>query len=162
MKIIVGGTFDKLHRGHRRLLNKAIQLATMYNCKLIVTVTSDMFTLLKSHPVRRYNLRVADVIAHIRNERYYGQIVIYELNSQLIYNQLNTPFLYKEFENDEITMIVSEETYSGALELNHCLRDLKWEPMNVVVVPMLMAEDGKRISSTRIHNGEITIEGKVK
>jgi phosphopantetheine adenylyltransferase len=52
-------------------------------------------------------------------------------------------------------------------DVNRQLRDANkyndegetYYPVNVIIVPMVMAEDGKKISSTRIYNREINAEG---
>lgn len=162
MKIIVGGTFDKLHRGHKVLLDQAIKLAKLYNAEMIVTISGDIIAMAKSHPVRKYSARAYDVEGYLIVWGGHVKYKIWRLDSSLLKNQLNQPELYKEFMNDEKKIIVvSEETYSGALDLNQSLKDLKLQPLTIVVVPMVMGEDGERISSTRVREKKITLTGEV-
>ena len=63
------------------------------------------------------------------------------------------------FDESLNAIIVSEETEKVATELNvnRKLKGLK--ELEIVVIPLVLAKDGRRISSTRIRNKEINIEG---
>ncbi|HEY8110666.1 MAG TPA: cytidyltransferase, partial [Candidatus Nitrosotenuis sp.] len=64
-------------------------------------------------------------------------------------------------EREVEALIVSEETeYQGdVLNLQRKLRGIP--PVQTVMVPMILASDGNRISSTRIRNSEIDAQGKL-
>ena len=64
------------------------------------------------------------------------------------------------FDKDLEAIIVSDETEKVAFKLNknRKLRDL--EELKIVTVPLVLAKDNKKISSTRIRNNEIDINGK--
>lgn len=65
-------------------------------------------------------------------------------------------------DSEEIDVIVvSEETAPRAEEINRLRGERGLRPLEVVVVDMLPAEDGKPISSTRIRRGEIDREGRL-
>ena len=63
--------------------------------------------------------------------------------------------LGKEFEG----IIVSLETEDMALALNQVREEKGIDKLKIIVVPMVQAYDGHRISSSRIRNGEINSEG---
>lgn len=162
-KIIVGGTFDKIHKGHEALLNKAIELAQLYNGLLVVIVTADYLRPFKSHPIRDYKDRVEDIRQYIISKPYHPLFTFFE------YSSTWTEDVWKIFEGKEtqITLVCSEETYIGALEVNRQLRDANkynddgetYNQVTIVVVPIVIAEDGQRISSSRIHKKEIDLNG---
>src|SRR2546430_1770274 len=62
----------------------------------------------------------------------------------------------------EVQALVASEETAGRLELaNKLRRERGFPPLDLVVVDLLMAEDAKPISSTRIRKGEIDEEGRV-
>ena len=56
-------------------------------------------------------------------------------------------------------IIVSEETEGMAGALNQVRKERGVDKLEVIVVPLVQAYDGHRISSSRIRNGEIDSEG---
>lgn len=146
----IGGTFNRLHAGHRLLISTAFQAAD----RVVVGVSSDALVRRLRGPegaaaVRPYAQREADVrrlLIPFGSERY-------ELFP------LDDPFLpSKRPEFDAI--IVSPDTLERAEEIN-ALRDLHgMQPMKVVAIPFVEAYDGKPISSTRVVKGEIDEDGK--
>ena len=58
-------------------------------------------------------------------------------------------------------LVVSEETSDKGLHLNELRAEQNLPPVEIVVVPMVLAKDGKAISSTRIKNSEIDINGNL-
>ena len=58
-------------------------------------------------------------------------------------------------------LIVSEETSNKGVHLNELRAEKNLPPVEIVVVPMVLAKDGKAISSTRIKNSEIDSSGNL-
>lgn len=58
-------------------------------------------------------------------------------------------------------IVVSTETVQKAFEINKTRSKRKLQPLIIITVPMMRAEDGKLISSTRIREGEIDCSGKL-
>jgi pantetheine-phosphate adenylyltransferase len=58
-------------------------------------------------------------------------------------------------------LVVSTETVQKALEINKTRSKRSLQPLIIITVPMMRAEDGKLISSTRIREGEIDYSGKL-
>jgi pantetheine-phosphate adenylyltransferase len=56
---------------------------------------------------------------------------------------------------------VSEETEPGALEINRRRVKLGKRPLLIVVFKMILAQDGKPISSTRIRRQEVDRFGRL-
>ncbi len=50
---MVGGTFDPLHDGHKRLLTRSFELAGP-DGYVVIGLTSDSFASRKNHPIRPF------------------------------------------------------------------------------------------------------------
>ncbi len=158
IKTLTGGTFDVIHGGHQVLLDKAIELAEIYNGQLIITLVSDKMASAKSHSVNTYTTRRTRLTAYLKAQDFEQEVYFVPLESKV----LDEDMIREVFDDDEkVTIIVSEESYPDALEINKLFISIGLEPITVVVVPMLLAEDGKRISSTRVRNEEITLSGNI-
>jgi pantetheine-phosphate adenylyltransferase len=58
-------------------------------------------------------------------------------------------------------LIASKETAHKGTLLNKLRGEKGLKPVDVVTVDLVLAKDGKRISSTRIRSGEIDPEGNL-
>ena len=58
-------------------------------------------------------------------------------------------------------IVVSEETFDVAVEINRIRKERGMTEMEIVKIPMIKAEDGRPISSSRIKKGEIDEEGRL-
>ena len=56
-------------------------------------------------------------------------------------------------------IIVSEETEKVAIDLNATRKLKGLKELQIVVISLVLAKDGERISSTRIRNNEINVVG---
>ena len=63
------------------------------------------------------------------------------------------------FDKDLEAIIVSEETEDVAFQLNKNRKLRNLGELKIVTIPLILAKDGKKISSTRIRNNEIDING---
>jgi len=150
--IIVGGTFDVIHKGHKALLDKAIQLAYCLDEKLVVTVAEDLISVLKSHPINTYEDRKVAVECYILDQMLPVDYKIYKLH-----NHPSRKIIDEMTMANSVTIVVSEESYAGALFImKEC--NIK---MTVVIIPMVIAEDGFKISNTRIRENKINLDGNV-
>ena len=64
-------------------------------------------------------------------------------------------------ENDVEALVVSEETAFKGDELNRLRKARNSSPVEIIVVPMALAKDGMRISTTRIKKSEIDSDGNI-
>jgi len=149
--VAVGGTFDKLHRGHKELLRTAFEVGR----KVVIGLTSDeMVARSKGDPkIDPLPKRREDLERWIKEERMdelakYDVVVINDVYGTAIHDE--------ELE----ALIVSEETYERAAMINKIRVSKGLKPLVVVVVPLVLAYDGRPISSTRIRRGEIDAEGR--
>ncbi|MEN6518589.1 MAG: phosphopantetheine adenylyltransferase [Methanospirillum sp.] len=150
MKIMVGGTFDPLHDGHRALLTRSFELAGPGGT-VVIGLTSDAFAGAKSHPVQPYELRRAGVEQFARE---FDRGVGYEIES------LSDRY-GSALDLDFDALVVSEETLPVAIEINRLRRERGRRKVDIHQISCVLAEDGRWISSTRIYRGEIDEHGRV-
>ena len=147
--VALGGTFDLLHRGHVDLLRKGFDLSS----KVLIGLTSDEFAKSKGkRPVQSYGERYSSLEKIIR-QNFDG--AVYEICK--LENDFGPAVLKKDVE----ALVVSEETASQGDNLNRLRRIRNCPPVDVIVVPMTLAKDGLRISTTRIRNSEIDSDGNI-
>ena len=143
----LGGTFDKMHLGHESLLRTAFSLSD----EIIIGLTSDSRAKINrsGEHISPYSERF-ESLNYFTSNNFKGNYSIVELNDNW------GPGVFDESLN---AIIVSEETEKVAIDLNvnRKLKGLK--ELEVVVIPLVLANDGRRISSTRIRNKEINTEG---
>jgi pantetheine-phosphate adenylyltransferase len=65
-------------------------------------------------------------------------------------------------EPDIDALVVSPETAPELAAINDLRRENGFDPIEGIVAPYVLAEDGERISSTRIVRGEIDEHGRVR
>jgi pantetheine-phosphate adenylyltransferase len=150
MRVCLGGTFNILHDGHKRLIDKALELAGVNGSIHIGLSIGDIINSKKN--INSYNYRRKNVLDYISIKKK-NEILVEVL-------PISTKFgLAVEVDYDVI--VVSPETIDIAKEINKKRRELGKNELDIVLVPYVLAEDGKPISSTRILNNEIDKKGKV-
>ncbi|MFC4246924.1 phosphopantetheine adenylyltransferase [Natribaculum luteum] len=149
MDVALGGTFDPVHDGHRRLFERAFELGDV-----TVGLTSDELAPKTRHVdryVRSYDERKRDLESEL--EQYAA-----EHDQEFEVRTLSEPTgIATEPQFDYL--IVSPETVDGGKRINELRRERGHDPLEIVVVPHVLAEDGDIISSTRIVQGEIDEHG---
>lgn len=143
-KVAVGGTFDKFHDGHKKLLKTAFDIGE----EVEIGITSNSFGSLKGDIDS-----CKERISNLRN--------FFADKSNFHVTELNDPFGPTIFDSDFNAIVVSEETEPTALEINNIRVQKDMLPLDIVVVSFVLAEDGNPISSTRIRRGEINKKGNI-
>ena len=151
MNVALGGTFDPVHDGHRKLFERAFELGDV-----TVGLTSDELAPKTRHVeryVRPYDRRKRDLEAELapRAEEHDRQFAVRKLTEP------TGIAVEPEFD----ALIVSPETKAGGERINEIRRESGHGPLEVVIVEHVPAEDGERISSTRIVAGEIDEHGNL-
>ncbi|MCL4435308.1 MAG: pantetheine-phosphate adenylyltransferase [Thaumarchaeota archaeon] len=145
----LGGTFDRLHKGHRALISKAFESG---ECVLIGVTTDEFAARLGKNPDHNFQSRVESLMAYL-NETFPGR------DYQIV--PLNDYFAPETYCGDVEAVVVSSETAHRADEFNEKRRSLGIKPLKVIIVEKVLAEDGKPISTTRVRLGEIDEEGRL-
>ncbi len=150
-KALVGGTFDTLHAGHKRLLQQALDLGDT----VVIGVTTDAMAAKppKTHNIDDYHTRVTALEAFLEEQHARDRVVI---------TPLEDPYGPAATDGAAEVLIVSRETAARAREINQLRRGQGLKPVKIRVVEMVVAEDGAPISTTRIRRGEITREGGLR
>ncbi len=151
MHVALGGTFDPVHDGHRALFERAFELGD-----LTVGLTTDELAL-KTRQVDRY-------VKPFSDRRYSLSAELEPLaeahNCEFEIRRLKKPTgIATEPGFDAI--VVSPETQAGAERINQIRRERGLDPLDIEIVDHVYADDGRRISSTRIVRGEIDRHGQL-
>ena len=141
-KVAVGGTFDKFHDGHKKLLATAFEIGN----KIEIGVTSDAFGGLKGD-IDSCELRMNNLKSFFSDK------------SNFIVIPLNDPYGTTIYDEDFDAIVVSEDTEPTAIQINDIRVSKDMKPLDIVVVSFVLAYDGNPISSTRIRSGEINQNG---
>src|ERR671923_1351616 len=147
--VATGGTFDEIHVGHIALLAKAFQVGN----KVIIGVSSDKFAAKRGKKLNHnFEARVANLKKTIKKE--FGD-VNYEIA------KLDGDFGPAVTTSDVEALVASAETQSKGSLLNEMRAKRSLQPVKVIGVELVKAEDNSTISSTRIRAGEIDRQGRL-
>ena len=148
--VALGGTFDILHKGHFALLQKGFSISS----KVIIGLTSDELATKKGKNLLHGYLNRYNTLESIIKKNF--------PNSQFEISKLDNDFGPAVLEKEVEALVVSEETVEKGQMLNKLRHERQLPPVEIVSVPMILAIDGKRISTSRIKNSEIDAEGNLR
>jgi pantetheine-phosphate adenylyltransferase len=147
--VALGGTFDYFHRGHRALIDEGFEIGGT----LLIGVVSDALAhSLGKMPEQHYNARFLGVAKYIE-EKHSGE------SFKLF--QLQEPYGPLATDPSVEAVVVTPDSFDRGMEANFVRAKIGLGAVHVVLVPLVLAEDGVRISSTRIRKQEIDKEGRL-
>ncbi len=144
-KVAVGGTFDKFHYGHRRLMDIAFEIGDY----VVIGVTSNTFGGVKGK-IEPCNVRMSNLRGLLEKKHQNYDI-----------QELNDPYGTTILDESIDAIVVSEETEPTAFKINKIRKERGMKPLDIVTIGMVLAADGIPISSTRIRKGEIDKMGTI-
>jgi len=134
-KVVVGGTFDILHEGHKAFLRKAFTLG-----EVTIGLTSDIWAEnIKKRKVKNFKHRKKELEDFVRKE--------FKVKPKIVkIEDKFGPTLKEDFDY----IVVSPETYPMAVLINLKRKNIKKKLIKIVKIEFVLDEDGKPISATRI------------
>lgn len=147
--VAMGGTFDIIHKGHLTLLSKAFSISS----KVIIGLTSDEMAGRKGKKILNSYDKRFETLEKTINQNF--PYIAYQIS------KLDNDFGPAVLEEGVQALVVSDETANQGEILNKLRRERNLPPVSVVIVPMVLAKDENRISTTRIKNSEIDTEGNL-
>ena len=146
-KVCLGGTFDRIHIGHEKLLKIAFEVGE----EVIIGLTSD---------TKAKKGRGNEKLSSFKN-RYTNleTFLTKKFGNNFSIVKLNDDWGPGALDEDLDAIIVSEETEKVASELNKKRALEGLNPLDIVTVSLILDKKGEKISSTRIRNYEIDSEG---
>ena len=148
MKVCVGGTFDPLHKGHKILIKKALQIAGENDSVFIGISTGKLLE--NKINVSSYDIRKKNLEIFLSKIKFLGEIIIQPISNEF------GPTLKGDFD----AIVVSPETINTAKKINIEREKIGKKPLKIIQIPFVLAEDGFPISSTRIREKKIDVNGE--
>ncbi len=148
--VVVGGTFDEFHKGHKTLLMRAFEVG---NHVIIGLSTNDLARKLKkNHEVTTYKERLKELNGFLKEQGVLSKAKIVPLK---------TPYGITLSKGCVEALVVSRETEARAREINQKRKAKGLPPLHVIIIEMIPAENHIAISTTRIRQKEIDREGRL-
>ncbi len=147
-KVCMGGTFDVIHSGHEALLRRALEVSE----RVIIGLTTDSRAQKgrEGENIASYSERELNLFNWFRLREAHNRVSIVPLD-----NDWGPGVVESSIEG----IVVSKEKESVATRLNRFRTKRNMPEIEIIVVPMVEAYDGKRISSSRVRKKEISLEG---
>jgi len=141
-KIVIGGTFDHLHDGHKHLL----KMSKYYAKTTLIGLTSEAMTKQKPHPdkIQPYEKRKKNI------EDYAKKI---NLNCDITeINNIYGPAIDNTLNLDAI--ILTEETLKNGIEINKKRKENNMEELEYIIHPYILGADKTKIDSTSLRTNQ--------
>ncbi|MFQ5711988.1 MAG: phosphopantetheine adenylyltransferase [Candidatus Geothermarchaeales archaeon] len=149
-KVALGGTFHRIHKGHKALLREAFEAGQ----EVVIGLTTDRMVRQhrKPHEIHGYAKRKKGLTDFLAGEGLSDRVRIVPLRD---------PYGPTVWDEEIEAIVVSPETEPTAVRINEIREERGLKPLKILVVKKVLAEDGGPISTTRIISGEIDEEGRL-
>ena len=145
--VATGGTFDILHKGHYMLLQKAFEVGR----QIIIGVSSDSYATRKHKKIaNNYNIRRENLKKFIDKNFKKSNYSVYQLDDFYGPTVLT---------RDVQAIITTESSLDNCVKINSLRESKGMTDLEIILVPLVEDKEGKVISSTRIREGEIDVNG---
>lgn len=147
---IVGGTFDRFHAGHKKLLD------TTFEQSEHVTIG------ISTEPLFRHKLLANTIESYEIREGYIREYVTKNnFEERAKYTPIEDIYGTSLQDQNIDVIFVTEENKKAADIINEKRTEHQMSPLAIIVVPFVKGTDGEIITSERIRKGEIDREGNV-
>ncbi len=143
----MGGTFDRLHMGHKLFLDIAAYYGRLIHVGLINTTYLKEKQKKFLNIIQSYKERQENILEYLSQRK-----------KKALFSEIKHPGMDRELarSSDLTALVVSPETYSGALVINKSrFIDDKEPRLTIIVISYVTREDGTLESSTRIRKEEM-------
>ena len=148
-RVCHGGTFNIIHDGHLALLRKAFEEGD----EIYIGLTTDeMASRSRDVALQDYETRLQNINNTL------GQMAG---NKPFFVFPLEDPMGRAASGNFEV-IVVSQDTVKGAESINEARARNGLKPLEILVIDLVLAEDGEPISASRVVRGQINQKGKVR
>jgi pantetheine-phosphate adenylyltransferase len=138
IKTVIGGTFEELHAGHIKLISIAFHIGDY----VVIGLTSDKFAI---------KTRNREVLPYKERKRRLERLIsASKWNKDYEIVEINDPYGPTIKERDLHIIVVSIETFEGALKINYYRERKKMPPLLIHVIDLVETSIGDKISSTSI------------
>jgi len=145
-KIGVGGTFNVLHRGHRALLDKAFEVGD----EVAIGIMSDSYAAKNKRRIVPLDERLSALEAYLASKKKpYSINIIEEAEGNLMKDA------------SLAAIVVSPERFTEAELLSKKRMETGLGELRILRIGYVLADDCTPISSTRVMEGEIDLEGRM-
>lgn len=145
--MILGGTFDRFHKGHMFLLG----LAATIGREIVVGVSSDEFASSKPHRVEPFKERFEKVSGFLKSVGCMRFKVV-KLDD----------FAGPAKDLRGGVLLVTSDSLKRGLLINRIRVERSLPPLEILLAPLLEAEDSRPLSSTRVRMGRVDEKGFLK
>ncbi|OGD53452.1 hypothetical protein A3J78_00215 [Candidatus Beckwithbacteria bacterium RBG_13_35_6] len=146
--LVLAGTFDHFHKGHKRFLNHALNYADNIYCGITTGWANE--NKVYKQGIQAYKNRLKKLNCYLNNKS--ARVKIFPLND---------PFGSAVDNNFFNAIAATPDTLSGVKAVNNIRKSKGLKPLPIILTDLVLADDKKKISSTRIRLGEINRIGFV-
>lgn len=144
LRAAVAGTFDILHDGHKALLKHAFDISD----SISVGITSDKMASKERNVVVPLELRTSSLESYLKDMNKPWEIFVID-------------DIYGPRESMDLVdiLVLTEETLPNGRKLNDERKSRGIRPLEFSIIPLVMADDGSKISSRDIFKGKYARNG---
>lgn len=146
--VALGGTFDRFHKGHRAMLDRAFTVSKTVS---IGVATEELYKdKFLGGTIEPFTVRKKYVRDYLSKKNWLDRAKI------IGFSDFKGPLDKKKSVEG---IIVSRQTLPNAIRINRMREDARIPALKTIIVEDVLASDGKMISSARIRGGEMDREG---
>lgn len=148
--LVVGGTFDRLHEGHKALLRFAFSLAE----KVLITITSDSYTKTHKPSAALFVERKKMVQEFLEKESLLSRATIIPIDT--VFGIATDKHVAMD------AILVTPDSLGGANQVNEKRKEAHLPELAIEMMPLVISETGIALSSTHIRQGIFDKQGKMQ